>query len=153
MNGGERARAEGNGGERERDLAGEKAQRPRESGGEWERGPRERGAAGALILSRGSPPARGFGGDAPLFRPGRGNRKGTRGGGVGWAGARLRVAAQLGPRFQWGGERAFFLLLSFSVLFSVFSFLFISFSVLFHLKVFRHFIKMCFLHHNYQCII
>ena len=94
VNGGERARAEGNGGEREGDLAGEKAQRPRESGGEWERGPRERGAAGALILSRGSPPARGFGGDAPLFRPGRGNRKGTRGK-VGWAGA--RVAAQLGP--------------------------------------------------------
>ena len=113
------------------------------------------GAAGALILSRGSPPARGFGGDAPLFRPGRGNRKGTRGK-VGWAGA--RVAAQLGPGGVWaavpvGGERAFFLLLSFSVLFSVFSFLFISFSVLFHLKVFRHFIKMCFLHHNYQCII
>ena len=113
VNGGERARAEGNGGEREGDLAGEKAQRPRESGGEWERGPRERGAAGALILSRGSPPARGFGGDAPLFRPGRGNRKGTRGGGVGWAGARLRVAAQLGPggfgpRFHWGGGAGLF---------------------------------------------
>ena len=105
--------------------------------------PEGAGAAGALILSRGSPPARGFGGDAPLFRPGRGNRKGTRGK-VGWAGA--RVAAQLGPgggfgsRVQWGGEACSFFLLT--VLFSVFSYLFISFFVLFHLKVFRHFIKM-----------
>ena len=73
---------------------------------------------------------------------------------VGWAGA--RVAAQLGPGGVWaagpvGGEACSFFLLT--VLFSVFSYLFISFSVLFHLKVFRHFIKMCFLHHNYQCII
>ena len=58
-----------------------------------------------------------------------------------------------GPRVQWGGRPAPFF--SFSVLFCfLFSFyLFISFSVLFHLKVFRYFIKMCFLHHNYQCII
>ena len=55
-----------------------------------------------------------------------------------------------------GGKRAFFPFFSFSLpgfcfLFSLY--LLIPFSVLFHLKVFRHFIKMCFLHHNYQCII
>ena len=37
---------------------------------------------------------------------------------------------------------------SFSVLF-----LFIFFSVLNHFKLFRHFIKMCLLHHNYPCNI
>ena len=59
--------------------------------------PEGAGAAGALILSRGSPPARWCGGSAPLFRPGRGNREGAREE-VGWAGgAGVLVAAQLGP--------------------------------------------------------
>lgn len=120
-----------------------------------------RGGGGELatLSPPASVPARGSGGSAPLFRPGRGNREGAReevgwaggaaaGGGPAWAGG-----GGFGPRVQWGGERALFPLLSFSVLFSVFSYLFISFSVLFHLKVFRHFIKMCFLHHNYQGII
>ena len=113
------------------------------------------GAAGALILSRGSPPARGFGGDAPCSDPVGGTGRG-RGGRWAGPGRGARVAAQLGPggfgpRVQWGGKACSFFLLT--VLFSVFSYLFISFFVLFHLKVFRHFIKMCFLHHNYQCII
>ena len=78
--------------------------------------------AGELAPLSSPSPARGFGGDAPLFRPGRGNRKGTRGK-VGWAGA--RVAAQLGPgggglgRGSSGGEACSFFLLT--VLFSVFS--------------------------------
>ena len=112
----------------------------------------EESRRGSLILSRGSPPARGFGGDAPCSDPVGGTGRG-RGGEVGWAGWRPSLGRGGLGRGSSGGERAFFLLLSFSVLFSVFSFLFISFSVLFHLKVFRHFIKMCFLHHNYQCII
>ena len=73
VNGGEHARAEGNGGEREGDLAGEKAQRPRESGGEWERGPRRRGELAPLSSPS---PARGCGGDGPCSDPGRGNREG-----------------------------------------------------------------------------
>ena len=63
------------------------------------------------------------------------------------------VAAQFGPRVQWGGKGllSFFFFCLFCFLFSFY--LFIFFSVLVHLKVFRYFIKMCFLHHNYQCII
>ena len=156
MNGGERARAEGNGGEREGDLAGEKAQRPRESGGEWERGPRERGrwrpyplagfTAGEGVRRRRSPvPTRSGEQEGDAGGGGLG-----RGAGCGW---RPSLGRGVLGRGSSGGERALFPLLSFSVLFSVFFFLFISFSVLFHLKVFRHFIKMCFLHHNYQGII
>ena len=140
------ARIRGRGAEAE-GVSGVSGREARGSGGRWRPYPLAGFTAGEGVRRR-----------RALFRPRRGNRKGTRGE-VGWAGARLRVAAQLGPggRF-WaagpvGGERALFPLLSFSVLFSVFSYLFISFSVLFHLKVFRHFIKMCFLHHSYQCII
>ena len=98
--------------------------------------PEEAGGAGALILPvAGEGVRRG----RPLFRPGRGNRKGTRGGGVGWAGARLRVAAQLGPggggfgpRVQWGEAGpfsfAFFFCFVFCfLLFVYFLFCFISF--------------------------
>ena len=130
---------------------------------EWERGPRERGrwrpyplagfTAGEGVRRRRAP-----------FRPGRGNRKGTRGeerwAGPGsgvrgcgpvWAGG-VRCRWATGPVGGGGRPAPFFLfLLCFCFLFSFY--LLISFSVLFHLKVFRYFIKMCFLHHNYQCNI
>ena len=70
-----------------------------------------------LILSRGSPPARGFGGDAPLFRPGRGNRKGTRGGGwagpgrgCGWRPSLGRGSVQMGHGSSGGEACSFFFL-------------------------------------------
>ena len=78
VNGGEHARAEGIEGEREVDLAGERRRGRGSERGEWERGPRERGPL-APLSSPASVPARWSGGSAPLFRPGRGNRKGTRG--------------------------------------------------------------------------
>ena len=159
VNGGEHARAEGIEGEREMDLAGERRRGRGSEQGEWERGPRRRGPL-APLSSPASVPARGSGGSAPLFRPGRGNREGAREE-VGWAGgAGVRGCGPVwagGVRCRWAtgpvGGGGLLLLLSFSVLFSVFSFLFISFSVLFHFKAFRHFIKMCSLHHNYQCNI
>ena len=40
-----------------------------------------------------------------------------------------------------------------SFLFCIFFLLFIFFSVLFHFKVSRHLLRMCLLHHNYQCNI
>ena len=136
--GGERGGAEG---------GGRGAGTEGESGGEWEARSRRRGVA-AL-----SSPVAGEGvrrGPAPVPTPvgGTGKGRATRGGGLGRLGL---GSAQLGQGPVGGG----LLLLFFSlfVLFSfVFSFyLFIFFSVLFHLKVFRHFIKMCFLHNNYQC--
>ena len=156
---------DGNGGERvgrgEEGSGADPGERRRGRGserGEWERGPRERGPL-APLSSRGVHRRRG--GSAatlpcsdPVGGTGRGRGAGGWAGpgrGCGWRPSLGRGG--LGRGSSGGGERAFFLLLSFSVLFSVFSFLFISFSVLFHLKVFRHFIKMCFLHHNYQCII
>ena len=156
MNGGERARAEGNEGEREVDLAGGRRRGRGTSGGEWERGPRRRGSW------RPYPPRRRRGGAAgtATVRPRSGEQGRGRGGE--WAGPGVGgVAAQFGPgvRSRWatgpvGGEGLLlflFLLCLFCFLFSFY--LFIFFSVLFHLKVFRYFIKMCFLHHNYQCII
>ena len=156
-NGGERVgRGEEESGADPGDLAGEKAQRPRESGGEWEKGPRRRGSW------RPYPPRRrrgGAAGTATVPPPVGGTGKGARGR-VGWAGGR-GVAAQFGPgvRSRWAtgpvGEEGLllflFLLCLFCFLFSFY--LFIFFAVLFHLEVFRCFIKMCFLHHNYQCII
>ena len=71
----------------------------------------------ATLSPPASVPARGSGGSAPLFRPGRGNREGAREE-VGWAGG--AAAAQFGP----GGKRAFFPFFFFFsawVLFSVFS--------------------------------
>ena len=96
-------------------------------------------------------PARGCGGDLPLFRPrsgeqGRGGNDRAR-----WARPAGPGVGPVGPGSS--GGKGFSLLLFF-VCFSpfVFSFyLFIFFSVLIHLKVFRHFIKMCLLHHNYRC--
>ena len=73
----------------------------------------------------------------------RGGGKTTRGGGRCWAAGPIRPAGPVGQG-PWGAG-GFSFHLPFFYLFS--------FSVLFHLKVFRHFIKMCFLHHNYQCII
>ena len=106
--------------------------------GEWERGPRERGTL-APLSSPASVPARGSGGSAPLFRPGRGNREGAREE-VGWAGG-----AGVRPSLGWGGSvqmghgssggeglLPFFFSDCFCFLFSFY--LFISFSVLFHLK-------------------
>ena len=102
----------------------------------------EESGRGSLILSRGSSPARGFGGDQPPVATGSGEQRTDRGGGVGWAG--VAAAAQFGPGFgpdgprvQWGGRAfpfSFFFLFSdcFCFLFSFY--LFISFSVLFHLK-------------------
>ena len=109
--------------------------------------PEEAGGAGALILPvAGEGVRRGL----PLFRP----RSGEQGRGqveeVGWAGGRPSRAR--GPV---GGKDLllFFFFSACSVSFAFSFYLFIFFSVLFHLKVFRYFIKMCFLHHNYQCII
>ena len=133
------------------DLTGGR-RRGREGAGVSGREARGGGGAGALILPvAGEGVRRG----RPLFRP-RSGEQGRGRGGVGDGLGRLgRGSAQLarGPV----GGRAFsqFFSFSLSVLCSfAFSFyLFIFFSVLFHLKVFRYFIKMCFLHHNYQCII
>ena len=109
----------------------------------------EESRRGSLILSRGSSPARGFGGDQPPVATGSGEQRTDRGGGVGRLGW---VDGQLGRGPA--GRGVFSLFPFFSGICFLFSFyLFISFFVLFHLKVFRHFIKMCFLHHNYQCII
>ena len=118
--------------------------------------PEEAGGAGALILPvAGEGVRRGW----PLFDPGRGNReggegesglgRGSGGGGPVWAWG----SVQMGHGSSGGGRASpfLFLLCLFCFLFSFY--LFIFFSVLFHLKVFRYFIKMCFLHHNYQCII
>ena len=114
------------------------------------RGARGGGGAGVLILPvAGEGVRRG----RPLFRP-RSGEQGRGRGGVGDGLGRLgRGSAQLGQGSSGGGLLLLLFLFSLSVLFSVvFSFyLFIFFSVLFHLKVFRHFIKMCFLHNNYQC--
>ena len=87
----------------------------------------------ATLSPPASVPARGSGGSAPLFRPGRGNREGAREE-VGWAGgAGVWVAAQLGPggevlgRGSSGGKRAlfpFFLFFLCLFLFAVF-FLFV----------------------------
>ena len=66
----------------------------------------------ATLSPPASVPARGSGGSAPLFRPGRGNREGAREE-VGWAGG--AAAAQFGPGGQWGGKRAFFPFFSFSL--------------------------------------
>ena len=110
--------------------------------------PEEAGGAGALILPvAGEGVRRG----RPLFRP-RSGEQGRGRGGVGDGLGRLgRGSAQLGQGSSGGEGLLFFFLCLFCFLFSFY--LFIFFSVLFHLKVFRYFIKMCFLHHNYQCII
>ena len=81
---------------------------------------------------------------------------------MGWAGvggAGVRPSLGRGGSVQMGhgssgGVASPFFSFSLTVFCFLFSFyLFIFFSVLFHLKVFRCFIKMCFLHHNYQCNI
>ena len=123
-------------------MSGVSGREARGSGGRWRPYPLAGFTAGEGVRRRRSPvPTRSGEQEGDAGRGGGLGRGAAAGGGPAWAAVPV------------GGERAFFLLLSFSVLFSVFSFLFISFSVLFHLKVFRHFIKMCFLHHNYQCII
>ena len=130
MNGGEHARAAEIEGEREVDLAGERRRGRGSERGEWERGPRRRGPL-APLSSPASVPARGSGGSAPLFRPGRGNREGGEGGEVGWAGvgggAGVRPSLGRGGRCRWatgpvGGGRAFSF--AFFLLFIYFSFLF-----------------------------
>ena len=93
VNGGERV---GRGEEGSGAYPGERRRGRGSERGEWERGPRERGRWRPYPLA-GFTAGEGVRRRRALFRPGRGNRKGTRGGEVGWAGARLRVAAQLGP--------------------------------------------------------
>ena len=76
----------------------------------------------ATLSPPASVPARGSGGSAPLFRPGRGNREGAREE-VGWAGG--AAAAQFGAGGQWGEAGLFPLFFLFLCLGSVFCFLFI----------------------------
>ena len=138
---------DGFGGERER-------RRSRgECGGEWG-GETEGARRGDLIPSS----RRRRGGvrlGRALFRPGSGEQgKGTRcGSWAGWAGQ-----AGCGPGGLGGGRAGglgclvqgasplfCFFVISFFYLFSL--------SVLFSFRAFRHFIKWCLLHHNYQCNI
>ena len=70
--------------------------------------------------------------------------------GAGWAGGLAGWAwwvGRVGPRSR--GFSSFFV----CFLFCIFFLLFIFFSVLFQFKLFRHFIKMCLLHHIYLCKI
>lgn len=80
----------------------------------------EESGRGSLILSRGSSPARGFGGDQPPVATGSGEQRTDRGGGVGRLGW---VNGQLGRGPA--GRGVLFLLLSF-LPFIYFSFCFIS---------------------------
>ena len=146
VNGGERARAEGNEGEREVDLAGGGAEAEGRAGAS-RREARGGGGAGAIILPvAGEGVRRG----RPLFDPGRGNREG--GEGESGLGRGSGVAAQFGPGCS-GGTGLLLFFLFCSVLFSVFL-LFVYFLFCYiSFKVFRHFIKRSFLHHNCQCII
>ena len=107
---------------------------------------------GSLILSRGSSPARGVRRRPASCSDGVGGTETRPGRESGLARVGRRPA---GPRPSGeGGSFPLFLFLFLSGICFLFSFyLFIFFSVLFLLKVFRYFIKMCFLHHNYQCII
>ena len=146
VNGGDRVgRGEGRSGV---DLGGKReAQRPRGERGRVGERPEEAGGAGALILPVAGEVVRR--GPAPVPTPvgGTGRASGR------WARPAGPGVGPVGPGVQWGGLLLLLFFVLFSVLFCLFFYLFISFSVLFHLKVFRHFIKMCFLHHNCQCII
>ena len=138
--GGERGGAEGG-----------KAQGPRGRAGEW-RGGLEASRDVALIPSP-TGTATGFGGDRRARSLGRGNREegGDRGKGglLGWAAQMSRPAGPSGPvRGGLGPGRG--LLFFFVSFHSIFFYLF---SVLFHFNAFRHFLKICFLHNNYQCNI
>ena len=102
-------------------MSGVSGREARGSGGRWRPYPLAGFTAGEGVRRRRSPvPTRSGeqGGDAG--RGGGLGRGAAAGGGPAWAGG-VWAAVPV------GGERAFFLLLSFSVLFSVFSFLFISF--------------------------
>ena len=98
----------------------------------------------------------GFGWDVPCSDPGRGNRGRGRGAGAGPAGPARLAAGQGVGRWPcgWvglpgpGGSP-----LPFFFFFCNLFLLFISLSVLFNFRAFRHFIKWCLLHHNYQCNI
>ena len=135
------------------DLRG-KAQGPR---GEWGRvGGETEGARRRRPYPLVSSPARWVRLGRALFRPGSGEQgKGTRcGSWAGWAGQ-----AGCGPGGLGSGRAGglgclvqgasplflFFFVISFFYLFSL--------SVLFSFRAFRHFIKWCLLHHNYQCNI
>ena len=148
-----RSVAVGNEGEMDLEGRGRGAGAEGERGGEWEGRPRGRGV-GVLIPT----PRRrrgGFGWDAPCSDPRRGNRGRGRCAGAGPAGPARLIAGQgvgwwpcgwvglPGP----GGFPPFFcfFVISFFYLFSL--------SVLFSFRAFRHFIKWCLLHHNYQCNI
>ena len=135
-----------NEGESEVDLRGRRRDRG-ESGGEWEQRPKGRGVgvlihpdAGERVRWRPRPVAarvRGTGREGCGARSWAGwaGQAGCGPGGLG--GGR---AGGLGCLVQ-GASPPFFLL--------VFPF----FSVLFSFRAFRHFIKWCLLHHNYQCNI
>ena len=135
------------------DLRG-KAQGPR---GEWGRVGGETEGRGVGVLIPSSHRRRGgFGWDVPCSDPGRGNRGRGRGAGAGPAGPARLAAGQGGwavaVRVGWAAWSRglpplflFFFVISFFYLFSL--------SILFSFRAFRHFIKWCLLHHNYQCNI
>ena len=141
---------DGSGGERER--RGGRGRAWGRVGGETE------GARRRRPYPHASSPARWVRLGRALFRPGSGEQgKGTRcGSWAGWAGQ-----AGCGPGGLGGGRAGGLgcLVQGASPPFSFFLFFVISFfylfslSVLFSFRAFRHFIKWCLLHHNYQCNI
>ena len=140
--GGEQGEAEG---ERRRGREGERV-----SGGE---GSRRRGDVALIPSPTGT--ATGFGGDRRARSLGRGNREegGDRGKGglLGWAAQMSRPAGPSGPvRGGVRSRKGFALFCLFVSFYFIFIYLF---SVLFHFNAFRHFLKICFLHNNYQCNI
>ena len=82
-------------------------------------------------------------------------------GGVGGGGEWLRGEWEWAGRWWPGGLAQLghgpgvssFSFFSVCFLFCIFFLLFIFFSVLFQFKLFRHFIKICFLYYNYPCNI
>ena len=116
--------------------------------GEWERGPRERGPL-APLSSRGVHRRRG---GAAAARPCSDRVGGTgKGRGRRWAGPGARGCGPVWAGGAVGGEACSFF--SFSLTVSVFFLFAYSLFCFISFKAFRHFIKMCSLHHNYQCNI
>ena len=140
--GGERGGAEGG-----------KAQGPRGRAGEWR---------GGLEASRGCRPypLSDGDGDRVRWRPASavagsgeqgGGRRPGKGGLLGWAAQMSRPAGPSGPvRGGVRSRKGFALFCLFVSFYFIFIYLF---SVLFHFNAFRHFLKICFLHNNYQCNI
>ena len=145
-----RWRSDAKGKERARWIQGRRERR-RNRGREWGRvgGAIKEAGRGGLILPRRR--RGGAAGTCPCSHPGRGNREGeveTERGGPG------RLGLGVGPvgRGSSGGVPFPLFFCLFSLLYFLF-FLFIFFSVLHYFKIVRHFLKICFLHNNYQCNI